>query len=98
MRNKNKKISDALKGIKRGPFTEEHRKKLSKQKSQQMRDRLSAAKQGKPSGHKHSEMTKIKMSEWQKGVPKPLVECKECGKKMTSVQNLARWHGDRCKK
>lgn len=91
------KISDSLKGRSTGPKTAEHRRKISLSKtglkqSQETKDKRARSLIGK----KRSDDTKIKMGEWQKGVPKPKVCCKYCGKTI-SFLNHVRWHGDNCK-
>lgn len=68
------RISDKLKGIQRGPMTEEHRRKLSESKkgkvpwskgkhlSDETKRKISESKKGKK-GHRHSEESRKKMSE-----------------------------------
>lgn len=70
------RISESLKGIKRIPFTEEHRRKLSESKkgksawnkgkhgiySEETRRKMGEANKGKK-GHHHSEETRRKLSE-----------------------------------
>jgi len=60
--------------------------------------RLAASNQRKASVglQKRSVETKLKMSAWQKGVPKPTVKCQYC-EKSTSNLNHLRWHGNNCK-
>lgn len=91
------KISNSLKGRSTGPKTAEHRRKISLSKtglkqSQETKDKRARLLIGK----KRSDDTKIKMGEWQRGVPKPKVSCKYCGKTI-SFLNHVRWHGDNCK-
>ena len=40
--------------------------------------------------------TRLKISAWQKGIPKPKVKCSHCGKE-TSMMNNKRWHENNCK-
>ena len=44
----------------------------------------------------NSEETKSKMSNWQKGVPKPTITCEHCNKTISDL-NYKRWHGNNCK-
>jgi hypothetical protein len=90
-----KKISNSTKGIPRGPFSDEHRNNMRKPKSAEHKESLSKSKTGKSWGT-HSEQTKIKMSEWQKGVKKEKVSCEFCSKEI-SLLNYTRWHGAKCK-
>jgi len=48
-------------------------------------------------GNKHSEETKKKMSEWQRGKKKPKVKCPYCGL-IGSNSNMKRYHFEKCKK
>ena len=90
-----KKLSLAQKGIPKGPMSEEHREKLRKPKTEEHKKKLSEVRLGKSWGHKHSEETKQKMSNWQRGIPKPKVTCEHCGKEL-SLMNYKKWHGDKC--
>lgn len=78
------------------PKTEEHKQKLRKPKTEEHRKKLSIAKSGRSYGHRHTDETKCKMSEWQKGVSKPRKVCEHCGKE-SSLMNYTRWHGSNCK-
>ena len=40
--------------------------------------------------------TRLKISAWQKSVPKSKVKCSKCGKE-TSLMNNSRWHENNCK-
>jgi len=40
--------------------------------------------------------TRLKLSVWQKGVPKPKVKCSKCSKE-TSLMNNIRWHENNCR-
>jgi NUMOD3 motif len=91
-----KKIGEAQKGIPKGPMSLEHREKLRKPKSEETKRKLSLARLGKSWGHKHSSETKKKMSDWQKGVPKPKIQCEHCNKVVSDL-NYRRWHGNNCK-
>lgn len=89
-------LSAAFRGRKLAPRTAEHSKKLSFPKSEETRRKLSEARLGKSWGYHHSNDTKQKMSEWQKGIPKPKYTCIHCGKE-TSLINIKRWHNENCK-
>lgn len=103
--NKGKKLSDewraklsiAFRGRKLAPRTAEHSKKLAFPKSEETKRKLSEARLGKSWGYHHSNETKQKMSDWQRGIPKPIVTCIHCGKE-ASLLNITRWHNDNCKK
>jgi hypothetical protein len=77
-----RKISDGNKGKKRGPFSEEHRKKLSEAKkniSEETRKKMSEANKGRPAwnkGKKMSEEFKQKMCKAHKGKHWKLVDGK----------------------
>jgi len=88
--------SKKLKGRIIGPMSDEHRKKLSAPKTIEHREKISKSRLGKSWGYKHSDETKNKMSDWQKGVPKEKIVCEHCGKE-TSIMNHSRWHGSKCK-
>lgn len=90
------KLSKALKGKNTGPKTEEHRQKLRAPKTEEHKKALSLSRIGKSWGHKHSNETKSKMSDWQKGVPKPTLTCEHCNKTISDL-NYRRWHGNNCK-
>lgn len=62
-------------------------------RSDETKLKISIANKGKPK----SDEAKLKMSIAKKGIPRPKHECLHCGKWM-SVNNLARYHGDKCKK
>lgn len=90
------KISLSLKGRVLGKRTEESiAKRRGRKRSPETRARIAAARQGSSSGPR-SEETKQKMSDWQKGLPKPVFDCPHCRKSM-SLLNLSRWHGEKCK-
>jgi hypothetical protein len=84
------------KGIPAKPFSEEHKKNLSKPKTEEHKKKLSESRLGKTWGFRHSDVTKEKMSSWQKGVSKPKHQCPYCKKEM-SLMNLKKWHNDNCK-
>ena len=100
-----KKISEANTGNK---LTDIHKKAISERRkgvptrpkgfvmSAETKKKLSQARLGKSWGHKHSDETKKKMSDWQKGIPKPKIACKHCGKEV-SIMNVERWHNENCK-
>lgn len=91
------KISKKLKGRKLQPRTQEHSAKLGQyERTPEIRKAISEARKAQTGKQKRSEETKAKMSEWQKGVPKPKVACEHCGKE-ASLMNYKRWHGDACK-
>lgn len=90
------KQSKLKKGIPIGPMSEETKRKLSKPKTEEHKRKLSESRAGRSWGFKHSDETKTKMSDWQKGVAKPKVICEHCSKE-TSQMNYARWHGNNCK-
>lgn len=94
-----KKLSKSLKGRKQPTRTNEHKSKISESKknpSIETRLKISIARKAQIGLQKRTEETKSKMSQWQKGVPKPKVKCQYCGKE-TSQMNYSRWHGDKCK-
>jgi hypothetical protein len=100
-----KQLSESSKGIPmseehkakmRKPKTEEHKQKLRAPKTEEHKKALSMSRLGKSWGHKHSEETKSKMSNWQKGVPKPTITCEHCNKTISDL-NYKRWHGSNCK-
>lgn len=91
------KISKKLKGRVLSPRTKEHSAKLGQyERTDAHRKAISEARKAQTGKQKRSEETKVKMSEWQKGVPKPKVACEHCGKE-ASLMNYKRWHGDNCK-
>jgi hypothetical protein len=47
-------------------------------------------------GRKHSEETKAKIGEAQKGIPKPKMACIHCGK-LCAANMLNRYHNDNCR-
>jgi hypothetical protein len=101
-----KKISNSNKGKK---LSIEHKKIISEHRvgvptrlkgffmSEETKLKISRARKGKSWGYNHSEETKNKMSEWQKGIPKPKFSCIYCNKEV-SLMNLKRWHNNNCKK
>jgi hypothetical protein len=91
------KISSSLKGKNTTPKTDEHRKAISLAKTGQKQSQATKDKRAHSlTGGKRSTETKAKMSNWQKGVPKPKVICKHCGKEV-DLLNHNRWHGSNCK-
>ena len=93
----NEKRRLALTGIKRPLRTPEHSAKLGKYiRNDAHRKAISEMRKQRIGKYKHSEETKEKMSEWQKGIPKPKQPCEVCGKEI-SLLNYKRWHGQRCK-
>ena len=84
------------KGIPIGPMSASHKDKLRKPKSEEHKKKLSAARLGKSWGYKHSEETKLKMSVSSTGRFQGEAECEFC-KKITSIGNYKRWHGNNCK-
>jgi len=74
-------ISKGQLGIKRGPFSEEHLRKISEYRQ----------------GKKHSPEVKQKMSDSRKGISKTLnlVTCPHCGKSGKGG-NMTRYHFNRC--
>ena len=94
----NRARSEKLKGRTLPPKTAEHRLKISISKtnpSDETRLKISIAAKNRVR-EKHTEETKLKMSQWQKGIPKPKVECEYCGF-CCSKMNYKRWHGSNCK-
>ena len=103
-----KQLSESRKGIPlseetkqkmRKPKSEEHKKNISNAKknpSESTRLKLSLARTAQTGLQKRSEDTKLKMSAWQKGIPKPTVACEHCAK-LVSKLNHIRWHGNNCK-
>jgi len=91
-----RKISEASRGIPRGPFSEEHKRNMRKPKSEEHKRALSIARSGKTYGYKHSEETKRKMSASSTGRFQGSMICEHCGKE-TSIGNHNRWHGMKCK-
>ena len=103
--NKGKKMSDeqkeklskSLTGRKMPPRSREHASKLGQyERTEEHRKAISDARKAQTGKQKRSEETKAKMSEWQKGVPKPKFVCEHCGKE-ASLMNYKRWHGGNCK-
>ena len=90
------KISDALKGKNTKPKSEEHKRNMRKPKPEGFGKKVSEYRTGKSWGHKHTDETKVKMSSWQKGVPKPKIRCEFCNE-YYSLVNYSTWHGDNCK-
>ena len=88
--------SKKLKGRILGPMSESHKDKLRKPKTEETKQKMSESRIGKTWGYTHTNETKTKMSNWQKGVPKIKVKCVYCGKE-TSLMNHGRWHGVKCK-
>lgn len=81
------------------PKSQEHRRNISISKtnpSESTRMKISAARKAQAGLQKRSDETKAKMSEWQKGAPKPKLKCEHCGKE-ASQMNYSRWHGSNCK-
>lgn len=80
------------------PKSSDHRKKLGQyERTPEIRKIISEARKAQTGKQTRTDETKKKMSIWQKGVSKPTHPCPHCGKEM-SLMNLARWHGDRCKR
>jgi len=79
----------------RKPRTKEHCAKLAYPKSDEHKKKISDARTGKSWGT-HTATTKSKMSEWQKGIPKPTTTCEHCNKTISEL-NYKRWHGFNCK-
>jgi len=100
------KISDANKGRKFGPQSENHRKNLSESTSryltgrklpEEWRKSLSLAKRGKNTGPLSLEHRE-KIAEGCKGInvgPQNKVICPHCGKE-GGVSNMKRWHFENC--
>jgi len=78
------------------PKTEQHKQNMRKPKPDGFGKRVSEYRTGKSWGYHHTDETKEKMSDWQKGIPKPTITCKHCNKEI-SIMNHAKWHGDKCK-
>jgi len=77
-------ISNTLKGIKRKPLSEEHKKKIGKS--------VSKALSGKILSKEH----KKKISQSLVGKKYPTVKCPYCDKS-GNIGNMNRWHFDNCK-
>lgn len=91
------KQSALKKGVPLGPKTAEHRSKLGQyERTAEHRSAISSMRKAQTGLQKRSKETKQKMSDWQKGVPKPKVKCEHCGKEI-SLMNYNRWHGLNCK-
>jgi hypothetical protein len=91
------KISQALKGRKLGPMSEEHKSKIGKYKrTPNLRKSISEMRKAQTGKQHRTDEQKVRMGAWQKGVPKPKVRCIHCNKE-TSTMNHTRWHGDNCK-
>lgn len=96
------KISTSKRG---GKLSDLHKNKISvsnlgkhsKSKSTETKNRMSQSKIGKPShrrGCRLSEETKLKISEYNKNLPK--VVCPHCGKE-GKTSGMKVWHFDNCK-
>lgn len=84
------KLSESHKGFKHHPDSIERMK--GRVLSEETRNKLSAAARGRS----HDEETKLKISTSNKGKPKSTATCSICGL-TTSVNNISRWHNERCK-
>lgn len=92
-------LSNALKGRKLGPQSDEHRAKVGRYtRTEEHKKALSEFRKAQTGKQKRSEETKAKMSAWQVGIPKSKdFSCEHCGKKQLTKQNYTRWHGKNCK-
>lgn len=89
--------NDYIQTIKGKPKTEEHRKKISLARIGQTQSQETKDKRAQSlTGGKRSAETKLKMSNWQKGIAKPKTICEHCGKE-ASFMNYKKWHGKNCK-
>lgn len=77
------------------PKSEQHKQNLRKPKPEGFGKKVSEYRTGKSWGHKHTDETKQKMSEWQKGTPKEKIRCEHCGKEVSQL-NYKKWHGKHC--
>lgn len=67
--------------------------------SEETKRKTSEALKGRVSpmkGRKHSEESKLKMSQYRKGKPKTKISCPNCQKEV-AVNTAKRWHFDNCK-
>jgi hypothetical protein len=92
-----KKMSEVRKGKN---HTQESKQKIgdkhrNKIVSKETREKLSKYRTGRTFSP-HSEETKKKMSEAQKGRKQPRIRCPYCNKSVTP-STLARWHNENCK-
>lgn len=86
-----------LKGRKKPPRTPEHSAKLGIYvRTAEHKKQISEFRKSQKGLQTRTDDTKQKMSDWQKGVPKPKVPCEHCGK-LASLMNYRKWHGDKCK-
>lgn len=90
------KLSKKLKGIAKGPQSETHKQNLRKPKPSGFGKQVSDYRTGKSWDYKHTDDTKELMSAWQKDIPKEKCCCIYC-KNETSIMNLTKWHGVKCK-
>jgi len=91
------KMRIALTGKQKPPRTAEHSAKLGKYiRTEEHKLHISISRKLQTGLQKRTDITKQKMSEWQKGVPKPKVPCEHCGKE-SSLMNYKKWHGFNCK-
>lgn len=91
------KMRSKLTGRKKPPRTAEHSAKMGKYiRTAEHRKIISNARKAQTGLQTRTSETKQKMSDWQKGIPKPKVLCEHCGKE-TSVMNHKKWHGNKCK-
>ncbi len=89
-------MSASTKGVPRGPHSAEHIQNMRKPKTEEHKRHLSESRLGKSWGHKHTDDTKLKMSNRKKGIPKEKVKCKFCEREI-SMLNHVNWHGEKCK-
>jgi hypothetical protein len=86
-----------LKGRKKPIRTAEHSAKLGQyDRTLEHRKVISDARKAQVGLQTRTSETKVKMSAWQKGIPKPKVSCEHC-KKEASLMNYKKWHGGNCK-
>jgi len=88
--NKNAKSGGTTwnKGLKTGPLSEDHRKKIS--------DTIKSMPSGKKG--KRYPGSQLGKRASNKGVKAPILTCPRCGKDVGGHANFKRWHGDNCKK
>jgi hypothetical protein len=91
------KLSIALKGRKQPSRTPEHNAKLGRYvRTDEHKIAISQSRKSQIGLQKRSQETKLKMSAWQKGIPKPTLTCEHCNKTISDL-NYRRWHGNNCK-
>lgn len=83
---------EAIRGVPKKPFTEEHKQKLSRAHigvplSENQRRAQSIAKFGVPKSEAHKQTMRV---------PKKIAICPYCGK-VGGVGNMKRWHFNNCK-